>query len=184
MIHPVIMKRHNILPALILFYVVFNVVAIHVGVWNTTTTASYVALIASIVPSFNGIAAISKEPAVAAFVLATSWGFVPIGYFTIICVAKWRDLDRNRIKLAQPISSCILLIIFFSLIMWFFLFSVPAPPLGRSNRFLYTGIKYSHYFLLLYCTMMWLVVSVLLFTITSQLYLYYRIIRNKLEVAK
>ncbi len=178
------LKRHHILPALLFIYVIFNVAAIHLGIWNTKPVTSYVAWIASIVPSFNGIAAISNEPEVAAFILATSYGFIPIGYLTIICVAKWRDLDRDRLKLTQPISLCILAMIFILLLTWFFLFDVPDPSFGRTNRFLFTGIKYSHYFLLFYCTVMWLVFSVLLFVITTQLYLGYRKIINKLEVTK
>lgn len=183
----VIMKRHNVLPALLFLYVVLNLVAIHFGIWNAISVESYVAWIASIIPSINGTVAISKEPGSAAFILATSWSLIPIAYLLLLCVAKWQEVPKIWPKNAQTVLMTIFAIIFAPLIVLFFFYCAPDPSsVGHFDRFgfVITRIKESRYFMILYGSGIWLLASSVLFFVTCEIYVCYTKIRNKLAYAK
>ena len=180
-------NRPHALSVLLFLYIVFNLMATLFGIWNTKPMKSYVEWMTSIVPSINKIVAISNEPGSAAFILATSWSFVPLGYFMMLCEAKWNAIDRLWPKNFKTMIMFISATIFLPLIMLFFFYCAPDPStIGHFDRYgiAIRAIQESRYFMILYGSGIWLCGSSVLSFLTLEIYLCYTKIHKKSEVTK
>lgn len=122
-------------------------------------------VISAIVPSVSKTAVLTPAPKSSALVLSLAWALVPI---TLFWMFRTGDLKRLPVEItAFTVKKLFLIFIGMIILFGMFFYGVTEPNDSiKFGMMIYTQLTENRYFIAIYGTILWLVVTVLIWGLT------------------
>lgn len=169
-------KITNIYLNVLLFLFFSAAIAWVLRIHETRVAIEFSNIVANIIPSLHETAAISKSRNYAQFVLAVSWGCIPVTWVLIVwrvglrsASQKWRSY-RDNLSNQRKYFFLAMAMGFVLVIILGILYAIPSSSGARIDRAVFYGIHESNIFIVLYGCGLWATGSAMLTSITLVAY--------------